>query len=102
MLILLVSIILILLYLVLYYRKRYQQHLILAYDYIHSYNKLCHDNKIADPPCLSSHDRNFRNFLLNYYNVSDKSLMHRESELMNTINILLSVFNEKHNEGIKS
>lgn len=86
---------LMLLYLTLYYRKRYLQHKILAYDYMRSNEKLSAYAKIYHPPVLTDDESVFRDFILNHYGVKSLSLMHRESELIDDFGILRCIYHQK-------
>lgn len=92
MIIILVLLIIILLYSTLYFRKRYRQHWLLAYDYMYLYNSIKRKCNVNEPP---SFDDAFRRYLIKYYGISSKSMMHREQELISDIQQHRSIFNEK-------
>lgn len=92
MIIILVLLIVTLLYSTLYFRKRYRQHWLLAYDYMYLYNSIKRKYNVNEPPIL---DDAFRSYLIKYYGISSKSMMHRERELISDIRQHRSIFNEK-------
>lgn len=89
----LLALVLLLLYTTLYFRKRFRQHWLLAYDYMFLYNSLKKKYSIAEPIVS---DDSFRSYLMKYYNISSKSVMHRESELISDLRQHQSIFAELH------
>ena len=89
--------VLLLLYTTLYFRKRSRQHWLLAYDYMFLYNIQKKKYNITEPIV---YDDAFRSYLMKYYKISGKSLIHRESELILDIRQHQSIFVE-NNKSVK-